>query len=136
MSGLNIDLDDDIFYDKNGNFTFDNIDKNKNNDIEKKIIREIYIGSLIIHKSYRKKGFARLLLSHSLLFVVNIGYHKLSGSAAPKLIKFYEHLGAIKEQKKTFTFNEFSVIITDEMIKNAENEIKNNKYGYKIVDTL
>eukprot|EP01084_Bolivina_argentea_P296414 510509_1 len=120
-----IDLNASIFYDENGNLTFDNVD----NKDKYSSIREIYIGSLLIHPSYRRKGFAKLLLSESLLFVNTLGYGKLTGAAKKELIAFYTHLGGKTDMKKAFKTNAISTLITNQMLEQCKYTIQNSKYN-------
>ena len=121
-----IDLNHPLFYDKNGNLTFDKVLQN-----EEKYngVREIYIGSLLIDKMHRRNGFAKLLLSESTLFVDNLGYGKLYGQAAPKLIQFYAKLGGNQENKKSWAMNAISTLITDEMLSKCRDTLKNSKHN-------
>ena len=128
-----IDLNDPIFYDQNGNLTFDNA---LDDDEICNKTREIYIGSLLIDKQHRRNGFARILLSESLIFVHNLGYGKLYGQAAKKLVGFYEKLGGSNELKKKYRMNAISTMITDEMVKKCKENLKHSKFTLQIAPTL
>ena len=104
-----INLNEDRFQDEEGNLTLDAL-------TDADFVKEVNIGSLVVAKASRRRGFAKLLLSESVLFVHSKGYTKVTGLASQKLVQFYERLGGLKDSQSTQTVNSISREIDEDML--------------------
>ena len=116
-----IDLNEQRFYDQDGNLTFDRLR-------EDDFVKEISVESLVVDARHRRKGFAKLLLSESLLFVRGLGFKKTVGWADRKLVPFYEHLGAMKEYKEMYTTNTIVTEIDEKVLGKCRNTVQHSRY--------
>jgi len=119
-----INLDEDRFQDEDGNITLDALS-------DADFVKEVNIGSLVVAQASRRQGFAKLLLSESVLFVYSQGYTKITGLASEKLLHFYERLGGQKDSREVNTVNSISREIDQDMLSRCTETllVKRQQYG-------
>ena len=121
-----IDLNEARFCDAEGNLTLDAL-----TDAECK--KEANIGSLVVGPAFRRQGFAKLLLSESVLFVYGQGYGKVVGHADKKLLPFYERLGGNKETQRAHKINAISREFDDVMLRRCRETLRARLRRYRVV---
>ena len=113
----------------------DNNNNDNDNDNESEsdkvtvVFGELNVGSLVVHPRYRRRGFAKYLLSHVLLFTHSLQYHSLCGHAHKKLVPFSERSGAQMVGSKVRTTNGFQVRIDHAAVNMAKDTIQCYGYG-------
>lgn len=116
-----IDLNEERFHDEDGNLTLDAL-------TDSDFVKEVNVGSLVVDAHHRRKGLARMLLCESMLFLHGIGYTKCVGMANRKLVPFYEHLGAMKEGKETYTTNTIVTEIGGDLLSKCRDTLQQERH--------